>query len=160
MRRETLLHVGLVFLVFAANLALARPTSEPLALAIAAAEAPIRESNLSLRVTMTNHSAQPMTLVKSNPGCDFTAVVKDANGRSVALTQAAVELSRCQQRLTMGRWIQVTLKPGESTDESYPVDLYYALPRPGTYSVQLTREVPSHPKQISRSNEIILKLAQ
>jgi len=158
MRRETS-RLSLLLLLSAVGLASARPVGETLTLSIAAPEVPIRESNLSLEVTMTNRTAEPMTLFKTNPGCDFTAEVKDANGRAVELTQTGVELSRCQQRLIVGRRILVTLKPGESTDESYPIDLYYSLPRPGTYTVQLSREIPSHPKLLSRSNEVVLTLA-
>jgi hypothetical protein len=159
MRRETLFHVVWVFFLFAAQLSWARPTGEALGLNIGAPETSIREANLALQVTMTNRSAQSMTLVKSNPGCDFTAEVRDSNGQAVPLTPSGSELSQCQLRLTVGRWIQVTLKPGESTEEFYPIDLYYALPRPGSYTVQLTREVPSRPKHLSHSNEIVLNLA-
>jgi hypothetical protein len=59
----------------------------------------------------------------------------------------------------MGRRILVNLKPGDSTDESYPIDLYYDLVRPGSYTVQLIREVPTQPKHLSRSNEVVLNLA-
>lgn len=159
MKRHRAIHIGIVAFLGAAHLAWAHPTGEPLKLTITTPEALIRESNLSLQVSMTNRTSQSMALIKSNPGCDFSAEVKDANGRPVALTAAGVELSHCENRLVLGRWIQVTLKPGESTEETYPIDLYYRLARPGTYTVQLTREVLSQPKRLIRSNEVVLNLA-
>jgi hypothetical protein len=120
----------------------------------------IRESNLTLQVTMTNRATQPITLIKSNPACDFSAEVTDAAGNTVPLTETGAELSRCEQRLMVGRWIRVTLKLGESTEETYPIDLYYGLARPGSYTVQVMREVPLQPKHLSRSNEVVLNLAE
>lgn len=159
MIRKRFPHVGLLLFSSAAQLTAGRPAGEALVLTITAPDdMSVRESNLTLQVTMTNRTAQVMTVFKTNPGCDFTAEVKDANGHLVPLTAAGAELSRCQRRLILGRRILVTLKPGESTEESYPIDLYYGLPRPGSYTVQLTREVPSQPKHVSRSNEIVLNL--
>ena len=161
MTRASLLHLGLLLLASAAPFTAARPTGGALGLMIAAPdEASIRESNLTLQVIMTNRTSQVMTVFKTNPGCDFTAEVKDSGGNPVPLTPAGAELSRCQRRLILGRRILVTLKPGESTEESYPIDLYYGLARPGSYTVRLTREVTSQPKHISRSNEIVLNLAR
>jgi hypothetical protein len=160
MKRKRLVHFSLVLFAGAAQLTGAHPAGEALALTIAAPEVSVRESNLTLQVTMTNRTAQPMTLFKTNPGCDFAAEVKDANGHRVPLTQAGAELSRCQKHLILGRRILVTLKPGDSTDESYPIDLYYGLVRPGSYTVQLTREVPAQPDHISQSNEIVLNLVR
>jgi len=161
MTREKLLHIVVLLFASAAQLTAARPAGEALGLMIAApGDRSILDLNLTLQVTMTNRSAQVMNVFKTNPGCDFNAEVKDANGHAVPLTAAGAELSRCQQHLILGRRILVTLKPGESTEESYPIDLYYGLARPGSYTVQLTREVPSQPKHISRSNEIVLNLAR
>ena len=161
MTRARPLHLEMLLLASAAQLTAARPAGEPLAMTIAAPDdIAIRESNLTLQVTMINRTTQVMTLFKTNPGCDFTAEVKDAGGNPVPLTPAGAELSRCQRRLVLGRRILVTLKPGESTEESYPIDLYYGLARPGSYIVQLTREVPSQPKHISRSNEIVLNMVR
>jgi len=160
MRREKLLPFGPPLFLLAAALISARPAEETLNLTIAAPDSPVHESNVALEVTMTNRTSLPMTLFKTNPGCDFTAEVKDTDGRTVPLSQTGAELSRCQQRLIVGRRILVTLKPGESTEESYPIDLYYSLPRAGTFTVQLTREVPAQPKLVARSNEIVLNLAR
>ena len=144
-----------------ALLGMAQAAGEPLALKVAAPEGVITESSAGLEVTMTNTSSRNITLVKSNPGCDFGAEVRDAEGRSVELTAAGMELTRCKQRLLLGRWIEVTLKPGESTEESYPVELYYELQRPGVYAVRLSREVPSSAGGgVVKSNEVTLILGK
>ncbi len=160
MKPDRAVHIGLLFLLGAVHLTWAGPTGEPLNLTITPPAAVIRESNLTLSVTMTNHSTLPVTLVKSNPGCDFTAEVKDVNGRSVPLTETGAELCRCKEHATEGRWIRVTLNPGESTEETYPIDLYYGLARPGRYAVQLMREIPSQPRRMTRSNEVLLNLVE
>jgi hypothetical protein len=142
-------------------LGMARGAGESLALKIAAPEGGFTESSVGLGVTMTNTSSKNITLVKSNPGCDFSAEVRDAEGRTVELTAAGIELMRCKQRLLLGRWIEVTLKPGEFTEESYPVELYYELKRPGTYAVRLSREVPpSAGGGVAKSNEVTMILAK
>jgi len=155
-----LIRTCVLLLMVGTHLALARSAGETLSLTIVSPDTVIRESNLVLLVTMTNRTTQPMTVIKSNPGCDFSAEVHDADGKSVPLTNAGAELSRCGNRLMPGRWIRVTLKPGESTDETYPIDLYYGLTRPGAYTVQLSREFPSQPNHVVRSNEVLLKLAE
>lgn len=158
-KRNRLARGGLL-LLGTAPLVWAGATGEPLILTIAAPDVEIRESNVALHVTMTNRSAQPITLVKSNPGCDFSAEVKDAGGHVVPLTKTGAELCRCKDQMTLGRRIRVMLAPGESTEETYPIDLYYGLVRPGRYTVQLTRELPSRAKQLTRSNEVVLNLVK
>jgi hypothetical protein len=101
-----------------------------------------------------------MAIIKTSPGCDFSADVRDADGQKVPLTPAGAELSNCANRLATGRWIRVVLKPGESTDETYPIDLYYGLSRPGVYKVQLSRELHSQPGRVARSNEVLLNLPE
>ena len=151
---------ALVLVLSSAHLAWAGPAGELLSLKIATPVEAIRDSNLALQVTMTNRSPQPMTIIKSNPGCDFSADVRDAAGSPVPLTTIGAELSHCANRLTLGRWIRVTLKPGQSTDETYPIDLYYGLPRPGVYRVQLSRTDRSGVGQAAQSNEVVLNLAE
>jgi hypothetical protein len=158
-KRRRVARSSVVFLLGAASLAWARATPEPLSLTISAPDVEIRESNVALHLTMTNHSMEPITLVKGNPGCDFIAEVKDADGHDVPLTKTGTELSRCNDQLTMGRRIRVTLAPGESTEETYPIDLYYGLVRPGRYTVQLMREAAPATKPLTRSNEVVLNLA-
>jgi hypothetical protein len=159
-KRRRVARSSVVFLLGAASLAWASATPEPLSLTISPPEVEIRESSVALRVTMTNHSMEPITLVKGNPGCDFAAEVKDADGRAVSLTETGAELSVCKDQLMLGRRIRVTLNPGESTEETYPIDLYYGLPRPGRYTVQLMRQVPSQTKRLARSNEVVLNLVE
>ena len=144
----------------AVHLAWAGPTGNALSLIITSPDAVIRESNLALQVTITNRTAQPIAIIKTSPGCDFSADVRDADGQKVPLTSAGAELSKCASRLATGRWIRVVLKPGESTDDTYPVDLYYGLSRPGVYRVQLSRDLPSQPGRVARSNEVLLNLAE
>jgi len=151
---------GLLLFLCAASLAWAGATGEPLSLAITPPAVEIRESNLVLYVTMTNRSTQPMALVKSNPGCDFIAEVKDADGRAVPLTETGAELCRCNEQTTVGRRIRLTLNPGESTEEIYPIDLYYGLARPGRYTVRLMREVPAQGKRMTWSNQVVLNLVE
>jgi len=154
-------HVVAVVALAGALLGMAQAAGEPLALKITAPEGVITESSVGLEVTMMNTSSRNITLVKSNPGCDFSADVRDAEGRSVGLTAAGIELTRCKQRLLLGRWIEVTLKPGESTEESYPVELYYELQRPGAYAMRLSREVPqSAGGGVAKSNEVTMILAK
>lgn len=142
-------------------LGIARAAGKPLALKIAAPEDVITESSAGLLVEMTNTSSRNIMLVKSNPGCDFNAEVRDAEGRTVGLTAAGSELSWCKQRVLMGRWIEVTLKPGESTEEAYPVELYYKLARPASYTVRLSREVPRLAGVgVAQSNEVTMVLAK
>jgi hypothetical protein len=159
-KRDWVVHTGLLLLLGAAQLSWAGGTSEPLSLTISAPAVEIRESNLVLHVTMTNRSSEPITLVKSNPGCDFIAEVKDLDGRAIPLTKTGAELCRCAEQMMVGRRIRVTLNPGESTEDTYPIDLYYGLARPGRYTVQLMREVPSSGKQLTRSNELVLNLVE
>jgi len=159
MKRNHIARAGTLFLLCAAHMALAGPASEPLSLTITTPGAAIQDSSINLHVTMTNRSAQPMTLYKSNPGCDFTAEVRDANGRVIPLTETGWELSQCKENSTLGRRIRVTLRPGESTEDTYPIDLYYKLARPGRYTVQLKREVPPQSKRLALSNEIVLNLS-
>jgi len=117
------------------------------------------EQDVPLHVRMTNVSTQVLTLVESNPGCDFGAEVRDGNGQTVALTPIGEELRGCHKRTLQGRRILITLKPGESAEDTYPVDLYYRLDRAGTYTVQLSRELPkSVGGGVVRSNVVTLVL--
>lgn len=161
-KRSSVVCSALLLLLGAASLTRvgSGATPEPLRLTISAPDVEIRDSNVALHVTMTNLSAEPITLVKGNPACDFVAEVKDADGRSVPLTKTGAELSRCKEQMIVGRRIRVTLAPGQSTDDTYPIDLYYGLARPGRYTVQLMREVPSSGKQLTRSNEVVLNLVE
>ena len=143
-----------------AHLAGAQTTDGVLRLDITPPNVPIREADFTLQVIMTNRTTQPMTIVKTSPGCDFSADVRDAEGQMVPSTPAGAELSKCSGRVATGRWIRILLQPGESTEESYPISLYYALSRPGVYSVRLFRELSSQPGRVTRSNEVQLKLAQ
>ena len=133
MRRYHHIRAFLLISLGLAHLTWARPTDDTLRLTITSSDAVTRESNLALQVTMTNRTTQPLAIIKTSPGCDFSADVRDADGQKVPLTPAGAELSNCANRLATGRWIRVVLKPGESTDETYPIDLYYGLSRPGVY---------------------------
>jgi hypothetical protein len=146
---------------FAAMLwtAMARGAGEPLELRIDEPLSADREAYVSLHVRMTNVSTQTLTLVETNPGCDFAAEVKDGNGQNVALTQIGEELHDCQKRTLQGRRIVITLKPGESAEDTYPVDLYYRFDRAGTYTVKLSRELPKNAGGgVVRSNVVTLVL--
>jgi hypothetical protein len=138
---------------------IARGAGEALELKITEPTSGDSEMDVPLHVRMTNVSTQVLTLVESNPGCDFGAEVKDATGQKVALTQIGEELRDCQKRTLQGRRIVVTLNPGESAEDTYPVDLYYRLERTGTYTVQLSRELPkSAGGGLVRSNLVTLVL--
>lgn len=129
-------------LALLANLS-AKPSSvEPLSLRIAEPAGIFENASVTLKVTMTNESSQELKLVKSSPGCDFQAEVKDDLGRPVELTSLGRELQGCEKRLVMGRRIIVTLRPGESTEDAYPLDLYYEIVKPGRYRLRLNRHVP------------------
>lgn len=160
MRQFHYVRAFLLLSVGAVHLAWASPTDDTLRLTITAPHVVIREFNVSLEVSMSNRTTQPIAIIKTSPGCDFSADVRDVDGQKVPLTQAGAELSNCASRLATGRWIRVILKPGESTDETYPVDLYYGLARPGIYRVQLSRELPSQLGGVAKSNEVFLNLAE
>jgi len=140
--------------------AAANSRGESLSLKITPTEGVITELNVVLHLTITNPTGAPITFVKSNPGCDFSAEVHAANGRNVPLSAAGADLSHCANRQGQGRWIRVTLKPGESTEDSYPIDLYYELARPGIYRVQLSRAFAPQSDHADRSNEVLLNLAR
>ena len=132
MKLSRLVRASSLLVAGVAHLLSAAPTGEDLGLIIASPDVVIRESNVVLQVTMTNRTSRPMTLIKSNPGCDFYAEVRDLDKRIVPPTTVGAELSHCANRVAFGRRIRVTLAPGESTDETYPIDLYYGLARQGS----------------------------
>jgi hypothetical protein len=74
---------------------------------------------------------------------------------------AGQELQQCKQRMLVGRRIIGTLKPGASTEDTYPVSWYYEMTRPGSYTVRLQREVPeSIGAEKAWSNEVTLVLSK
>ena len=149
--------VGIMAGVLLVLLAVAQGASDVMIMQITEPEAPLTEQAYSLKVTMTNTSSRDLTLVKSNPGCDFIASVKAADGHVVGFTEAGRDLAECKHRLLLGRRIIVTLHPGETTQDTYPLTGYYDLSLAGSYKVKLQREMPqSAGGGIISSNEVTL----
>jgi hypothetical protein len=78
------------------------------------------------------------------------------------LSAAGRELQQCKQCMLLGRRIIVTLKPGVSTGDTYPVSCYYEMKSPGSYAVKLQRELPEslgvNKAWSQRSNDRALKV--
>ena len=153
--------VGVMAAMLLVVLATAQGAGDSLAMQIAQPDGPVTDPAVSLQITMTNTASRELTLVKSNPGCDFTAMVKDPDGHDAEFTEAGRELSQCRHRMLLGRRIIVTLRSGESTEDVYPLSWYYDLKRPGSYSVKLQREVPQGGGGgMVSSNEVTVVLAK
>ena len=141
--------------------AVSQGAGDVMTMQIAEPGGPLAEPAYSLKVTMTNTSSRDLTLVKSNPGCDFIATVKAADGRVVGFTEAGRDLAQCKHRMLLGRRIIVTLHPGESTQDTYPITWYYDLSLPGSYNVKLQRELPQAAGgEIITSNEVTLVVSR
>lgn len=157
---EWLKRVGITAGLLLVLLAIAQGAGDVMSMQIAEPEGRITEPAFSLKVTMTNISGRDLTLIKSNPGCDFIASVK-ADGRDVGFTEAGRELAECKHRMLLGRRIIVTLHPEESTQDTYPLTWYYDLSRSGSYTVKLQREAPQAASGgIISSNEVTLVVAR
>jgi hypothetical protein len=78
------------------------------------------------------------------------------------LSAAGPELQQCKQCMLVGRRIIVTLKPRASTEDTYPVSCYYEMKSPGSYAVELQRELPEslgvNKAGSQRSNDRALKV--
>lgn len=158
---ECLKRVGITAGLLLVLLAIAQGAGDVMTVEIAEPGGPLTEPAFSLKVTMTNISGRDLTLIKSNPGCDFIASVKVADGRVVGFTEAGRELAECKHRMLLGRRIIVTLHPEESTQDTYPLTWYYDLSRSGSYTVKLQREVPQAVGGgIISSNEVTLVVAR
>lgn len=157
---EWLKRVGITAGLLLVLLAIAQGAGDVMSMQIAEPEGRITEPAFSLKVTMTNISGRDLTLIKSNPGCDFIASVK-ADGRVVGFTEAGRDLAECKHRMLLGRRIIVTLHPEESTQDTYPLTWYYDLRRSGSYTVKLQREAPrAAGGGIISSNEVTLVVAR
>jgi hypothetical protein len=94
-------------------------------------------------VTLTNTSSHELTFFDRNPICDYPIKIQDSDGKQPPETTAKKQ-AHCEGefRLTAGRNILITLKPGDSFEDEITVSFYYRLQRPGTYTVQVCRHLP------------------
>lgn len=109
------------------------------------APAPIVKSgqHVMVQVITSNTSNHEITYHNTQPFCDYSFRVLTSSGASAPETafKRQLQCSSGPLRIT-GRNIVVTLKPGESNDETINVSDLFDLSQAGNYSVQATRTYP------------------
>ena len=141
MRRSSV--TGLLGCVIAATM-LPANAKPPLSVVVSPSSQTVKSgAEVRLKVTLINTSSHQLSFFDRNPICDYPIKIQDSDGNQPPET-AAKKQSHCEGafRLTAGRNILITLKPGESFGDKITVSFYYSLQRPGTYTVQVCRHLP------------------
>jgi hypothetical protein len=96
-----------------------------------------------LVVTMKNTSEHVLHFNLTNPAFNYRATVLDATGKPVPETE---NFRRMKEKLKSepytSRNILVALNPQETCQDSIDLGYLYELAQPGTYSVQIERDMP------------------
>jgi hypothetical protein len=135
---------GFIVCVFATTFLSADPRPS-LFVAISPVSRTVKKGyDVRLNVTLTNISKRELSFLERNPICDYPIKVRDSNGNQPPET-VVTQKSHCDGtfQLSQARNILVTLKPGASYANEMYVSFYYDLRRPGTYTVQVFRHLPS-----------------
>jgi hypothetical protein len=115
--------------------------------------------DVKVDITLTNTTNHEMALFHRNQACDYGVEVLRSHGQPANDTEQKRRL-KCGDAVA-GKFITVTLKPGESHKDVIFVNKLYDMNRPDTYALQLTREIPRNlGKGQVKSNIIIVTVTQ
>ena len=116
-------------------------SNDPFTLAVAGPASARAGASVKVQVTVTNISQHEISLMESNPDCDYAVEVHDQSGRSVPDTNHKRQLT-CSQPLHVSRRFLKTL-----ATRRYPLDPIVVsglsdMTRPGRYLIKVTRKIP------------------
>lgn len=115
-------------------------------------------------VTMINNTNRTVHYSLRNPAFDYEMDVRDASGTPVPETEWFHKLKQGtesgQIRLIEGRNILVTLKPGETGQDTVELSSYYDLGKTGEYSLVIKRKFPDVDTNVIESNRLDLSIVR
>jgi hypothetical protein len=115
--------------------------AEPVSLMITSSAATYKiGAPIEIKVVLKNVSSDTITLINTNPACDYSVIVK-LNEVVVPKTQKRTSWNCGLDRTTGHRSIEV-LKPGQSMDSTIDISEISEISMPGQYEVELTRVLP------------------
>ena len=132
-------HVLIVAFLFMLLQGSAQTPNPPFSLVIDARHASLESgAEIDVQLKLTNISKQPLLIVDRNRDCDYSVAVYDEQGARAPATDYQPQ-NVCNPSFVAGRWITITLKPGESRDDEIAVSKFRDMVQPGKYAVQITR---------------------
>ncbi len=93
-----------------------------------------------VKITVTNTSNQPITLVETSHVCDYIIEVRDETGKLVPDTPFKRQHGCIARPSASGRNMLVPLQQGESYDLEISLSELSDITLPGRYSVQIQRK--------------------
>jgi hypothetical protein len=102
-------------------------------------------AEVNIQIVLTNISKHPINVSETSTGCEFGLEVRDSRGKLALMTEQGRYADDCYHgrgmRIT-GRNFIMTLKPGESTDDTLNISELREMARPGRYRVKVYRTIP------------------
>jgi hypothetical protein len=120
-----------------------------------------RSGHVDILVNLQNTSGHTLEIKDGNVEGLYFVDVRDSSGNQVPLTELGNSLYAGTKVFGEGVFRKAMLQPGEAIQKYVSVERIYNLSQPGTYSIQLTREIDdqSGPHYI-RSNTVSVPVRQ
>ena len=130
----------------------ATPPPASATISMAAASVPAGQP-VVLRVALKNISSAPLALLLAATGhaaeADYAIAILDAQGHAVRRLSDAKDGKRAPRFVKRAPY---ELPPGQTLEEDCDLAQFWDLQRPGTYTVHLSRPIPSDAKTPILSN--------
>jgi hypothetical protein len=139
----------------------------PLQLSIASPEGTIQDGKLLITATLTNVSDQDISAVQLNgdPSIAYEFIVYDPEHGNRDRRAASQEhrqretVDENTNQITQGSATTVSLKPGQTFNETIDLGLYCDLTRSGTYLIRAVRYIPKEIGfSVTVSNELKVQI--
>ena len=118
------------------------PMSHGLQLGARVTYTPLDQGAIVLQVAVRNAGDKPAVIGQTKPELDYDLVVTDREGKPVLLTAKGVAMMAEKKTGTPRSRSAVNVPPDLAVMDTYRVNDFYDMTKPGTYSIQVSSMLP------------------